>query len=418
MLVGLVCAVAVGGGLIGCAEERPPQVTDRRSAPETASATDGRTASKAWSRFEMPIWMAPDLPANMADPGEYCLMVADVDPGTPEATVRDCVLSVYRGEWATAVALSESRQPSPAVARLVKEKDPEHPFRPAFQPDPSLTPEARAALEESVGSDAFEMFVRMRAPWTVLVVEARRLEADDLSAQVKLEQRYCLNRRQFLGRFGIGSLVRAKDVRKRRAFVAALKAPAQFSDLRLIGAASETVSLVRLDDEWRIVPPASAREDEWLNAAMATLSDTLSQGGVYEKQAQSTCVSNMRELYRALRMYKVDHGALPPRLDGLVAEGATAPYVKDRQVYACPSDRTHASPSYGGPPELAGADTLSRHDPASTPMVVEYADDLRSIDPRHTLDGRRGSNWAFLDGRVEFIPEGDGPAVTGSSQAP
>jgi prepilin-type N-terminal cleavage/methylation domain-containing protein/prepilin-type processing-associated H-X9-DG protein len=82
-----------------------------------------------------------------------------------------------------------------------------------------------------------------------------------------------------------------------------------------------------------------------------------------EKARQTACLSNMKQILTAEQMYAQDYDEMLPRIRQLPfttvgvkwawgAQDALAPYVKNDQIWKCPSDsipRDDCDPSYGAP---------------------------------------------------------------------
>lgn len=74
-----------------------------------------------------------------------------------------------------------------------------------------------------------------------------------------------------------------------------------------------------------------------------------------EKARQSSCLSNMKQLMLGVLMYTQDYDEMFPAGDvnGIAATGgvffATAPYVKNQQIWVCPSDAQRDVLSNQGP---------------------------------------------------------------------
>ena len=122
-----------------------------------------------------------------------------------------------------------------------------------------------------------------------------------------------------------------------------------------------------------------------------------------------TCVSHMRALAAAIRVYQADwDGRLPQATnwrDGLEN------YVADAKTWHCPADRSDHPSSYAFNPNLSGLAGESLTDPSRVVLLFESASaDPNPSDPaawpspeRHRVSGAgvRGSNVAYVDGRVE-----------------
>jgi prepilin-type processing-associated H-X9-DG protein len=152
----------------------------------------------------------------------------------------------------------------------------------------------------------------------------------------------------------------------------------------------------------------------------------------------TSCTSNLQQLAQAVLMYTQDHGDTFPGGAGMGPNGAWGPawwavlqpYVHNTRILVCPS---HPNPpgaydtnwliSYGCNPNFLGwqmgANMMQVTNPSATIMlgeknigdwlVVPSDTDPASewypyrVDQRH--DG--GANFAFLDGRVKWMKQGD-----------
>ena len=175
-----------------------------------------------------------------------------------------------------------------------------------------------------------------------------------------------------------------------------------------------------------------------------------------ENARRTTCLSNVRQIQVALRMYADSHdGRVPPRdyEAGAVWVDRLEPYYANRELLRCPTDRGKVEVSYlmngfidhfvmtsfsghwdeffgayktGGFPPARLSDILK---PAETITIGEKradSDDDAYMDiwpaqygsdhltevahGKHRLGGRErsgGSNYAFADGSVRFLRYGE-----------
>jgi len=135
-----------------------------------------------------------------------------------------------------------------------------------------------------------------------------------------------------------------------------------------------------------------------------------------EKAYRANCISNLRQLLQACRMYESDYGQLPVHCHGVVGnidfgEGwwqlTTFPYVRSRDIYLCPLDPERGQfPGHtgGGPPvsysylltcPWLGERGEYREPTARSPLIV---------DPYHM--SVRIMVIARYDGSVENAPLG------------
>ncbi|MGC8784021.1 MAG: DUF1559 domain-containing protein [Armatimonadota bacterium] len=140
-----------------------------------------------------------------------------------------------------------------------------------------------------------------------------------------------------------------------------------------------------------------------------------------EKAYRANCISNLRQLLQACKMYESDYGQLPVHCHGVYqgidfGEGwwqqTTFPYVRNRDIYLCPLDPDKgqfAGRTGGGPPVsyayLLTCPWLGPHgeyrDPAVRSPLI--------IDPHH-MSGRV-IIIARYDGSVENAPLGRYEAI-------
>lgn len=133
-----------------------------------------------------------------------------------------------------------------------------------------------------------------------------------------------------------------------------------------------------------------------------------------EKAYRTTCISNLRQLVQACRMYESDYGQLPVHAYGVYRgidfgerwwQLTTFPYVRNRDIYLCPLDPERGQfPGYtGGGPPVSYAYTLT------TPWLGEHGEyrepTVRSpliLDTHHL--SARIVLIARVDGSVEVAP--------------
>jgi prepilin-type N-terminal cleavage/methylation domain-containing protein/prepilin-type processing-associated H-X9-DG protein len=155
-----------------------------------------------------------------------------------------------------------------------------------------------------------------------------------------------------------------------------------------------------------------------------------------EKGRSASCLSNLRQFGTALQMYVSDNDeCVPPHNDN---DGATnqpdwrydtilyrlMPYIRNGQLYKCPSDPQFVQPpgagrwwSYGwntlcgnlGTPDAAfedAANTIVFFDGEEADMGVEDDGDLPCDDQNSLKCYRRhngGANYTFYDGHAKFF---------------
>mgnify|MGYP003752517151 CR=1 FL=1 len=173
-----------------------------------------------------------------------------------------------------------------------------------------------------------------------------------------------------------------------------------------------------------------------------------------EKARQSSCLSNLKQLCTSFRMYVQDYDETWPlnayTLAGGAGSGSTSngttelwyhtllPYVKNDQIFVCPSARTYVAlpPGTGGKPAYSSAagygwpawhvgttqytllhmvsdsqildqvNTLCIADSAGYYRVTGQQDGLyneQKLDPRHN----DGVNCGFCDGHAKWLKESE-----------
>lgn len=157
-----------------------------------------------------------------------------------------------------------------------------------------------------------------------------------------------------------------------------------------------------------------------------------------EKAKQVACVNNLKSLSPGFMMYTQDYNEFFPwytngnpgagQLGGWIyydafpvpANGNFTPslgviydYVKNSQVYLCPSDSTGSRASYGANSDTRRAKVAAIDDPASIPLLLEEGSvagtsndgyfDLRCTPPDHLVKRHsKGDVYLFCDGHVEW----------------
>ncbi len=110
-----------------------------------------------------------------------------------------------------------------------------------------------------------------------------------------------------------------------------------------------------------------------------------------------TCLSNVREVSSAMRVYASDHAdVLPP---GRSWDRSLASYVRGLGSYQCPEAGT--LPSYCFEPRAQGARLASFLAPSQTVLLFDESEHHSGFfDPRHNGNGTTG----FLDGGAKLLP--------------
>ena len=135
---------------------------------------------------------------------------------------------------------------------------------------------------------------------------------------------------------------------------------------------------------------------------------------VKEPARQVTCLSNVRQICVAFRVYAaVNANRLPPYRGW---PDAILPYVANRKVLACPRDRK-TWPGYAYHPPVAGERLESLERPDETALLYDGKDG--KLVKRHN----EGANYGFADGHAMWKrdpPPGlfDGAAHDAGSDSP
>ncbi len=160
-----------------------------------------------------------------------------------------------------------------------------------------------------------------------------------------------------------------------------------------------------------------------------------------EKARQTSCLSNQKQLALAWHMYVQDYDEWIPPYSRMVWTGGSyywgerwyevlAPYIKNTQVFGCPSNPVYwigyayngyylREPAWGQP---QGASTLSEiSKPAETIMCGESLAgqyflympshvNIASLVWRFTFDRHNGGcNYSFCDGHAKWLNKGEFP---------
>ena len=109
-----------------------------------------------------------------------------------------------------------------------------------------------------------------------------------------------------------------------------------------------------------------------------------------ENARRASCQSNLKQLSLAVTLYTHDHRQLPDLSTPESMRAALGPYVKNPEIYKCPSGGV-----YAGNPQVNRMAIEEVPAPAQVPMIVE-------TEGVH-LDGH---NIAFVDGHVKWFKAG------------
>lgn len=132
-----------------------------------------------------------------------------------------------------------------------------------------------------------------------------------------------------------------------------------------------------------------------------------------EKARQASCLSNMKQMSLGLLMYQQDYDErMPPAQSWM---NVSVPYIKDEQVFHCPSVSTQNKQNYGygfnSQLSQMTTEKLTKRNVnfATMPMLYESSrlgrnehDALKSVvnPPRH--GSNRGNNFSYLDGHAKY----------------
>lgn len=152
------------------------------------------------------------------------------------------------------------------------------------------------------------------------------------------------------------------------------------------------------------------------------------QAGARGKAKQSACMSNLRQLVTAIRMYADDHGGLPPphesSYDCYGPDRGTlmlvlAPYVRDERIWFCPADPWAGKPVVANMiPHVATSYRTQLSFFRADPADYEYPDCALITDGmwygKLPLWHSGGYNAAYPDGSARWFPnQQPGRAIDG-----
>lgn len=166
-----------------------------------------------------------------------------------------------------------------------------------------------------------------------------------------------------------------------------------------------------------------------------------------EKARTTNCASNLKQLALAMLMYSEDYDeTLPLSVNGSggdgvyggwvwydifpvpssgsfdVTKGALFPYVKNSQVYICPSDRIQKGDSYEMNSYIEGLSLAEVSDESAVILLAEEnaggtANDgyfqVQSPRDNPSLRHSEGSNFAFVDGHVKWLKPSSSSVANG-----
>ena len=126
------------------------------------------------------------------------------------------------------------------------------------------------------------------------------------------------------------------------------------------------------------------------------------------KARQTSCQSNLKQLALGMLMFSQDHGNCLP--SALTWQRDVFPYVKNEQLFKCPSDTSDQACSYAMNVHLSKANLSTLSDPAEQILLYD-ADESGAPAKRHN----DGLDIAFADGHVKWYKEPPKPIGGGVS---
>lgn len=158
----------------------------------------------------------------------------------------------------------------------------------------------------------------------------------------------------------------------------------------------ETIDLVKVDDNWLIVPSGVEGGD---NSYLPTLAALTTNPPVFEQAnkaaKQAACLSNLKQLALGAIMLATDYDD-KFKIDLSHVKAALHPYLKNDDLWYCPSVGK-SQVAYTFNPSLANKSETAIEDPAKTVLIYEGS--KGKLDFRH--NGRAGV--AFADGHAKMI---------------
>jgi len=135
-----------------------------------------------------------------------------------------------------------------------------------------------------------------------------------------------------------------------------------------------------------------------------------------EKARQTSCMSNLKQLSLAHLMYAQDHGEV--LVDAREWPQGVTPFIKNPQVFVCPSDE-RASRQRSGGLELSYTMNSMASDrrlasvraPAQTGLLWDGTEVMSRGDPAVEFRHNEGANVGFVDGHVKWMHEGSWSSV-------
>lgn len=187
--------------------------------------------------------------------------------------------------------------------------------------------------------------------------------------------------------------VTAKGDRANATYQAKMEMPGQQPTVQ-----SESIDLVKVDDDWLIVPASqsSSGRDVLPTLAMMTTNDLTGVFASAKKAAKKTaCLSNIKQLATAVMIYLADHDDRftmnPSKL-----KAALNPYTKNDNLWICPLTPKSGA-AYGFNAKLLKKTSTDIEDPFNTVMMYEGS--KGKLDFKHA----GYAAVAFADGHAKMV---------------
>lgn len=128
---------------------------------------------------------------------------------------------------------------------------------------------------------------------------------------------------------------------------------------------------------------------------------------------QATSQSNLKQIALGILIYAQDHDQRLPDADKWVDE--IMPYLKSEAIFRDPSAPAEQKYSYAFNRNLSGVRMSALAAPATTVLLFESTTGVKNATDAGTSvphPGRhnRGTDYAFADGRVKWLADGDNPS--------
>jgi prepilin-type processing-associated H-X9-DG protein len=161
---------------------------------------------------------------------------------------------------------------------------------------------------------------------------------------------------------------------------------------------TETVKLVRVNNDWLIVP---SEESKGTVSSLASM--TVNPSGIFARAKlaakKTACLSNIKQLGVAVMIYLADHDD-KYTMSASKLRSALDPYTKNEHLWFCPSG-SKTVPAYSINTRLIGKSAEQIKDPANTVMLYEGS--KGKLDFRH--DGTAAVT--FADSHAKMIKAAD-----------